>query len=111
MDKNLRMAISAKIIDILKSEGYDTDRIFTHKESLQLTRKGCSIMEKVFDAHSFPHNHKITSGEILAAYRTFKYPFYLSSKRLVVFNKSDAVQIQLYGDVGKFFKKVAKKLK
>lgn len=74
--------------------------IFHHPDGLRLSLAGFRIIKKIFTAYSFElpiikSKHNFGLGKMT-------YPYYLTSKRLILFSEMDAMTIKLTGGVKQF---------
>ena len=75
--------------------------IFHHPAGLRLSLTGFRIIKKIFTAYSFELPNTIKSRHHLGMGQ-MTYPYYLTSKRLVLFSEMDAMVIKLHGGVQGF---------
>lgn len=75
--------------------------LFHHPAGLRLSLTGFKIIRKIFTAYSFElpntikSRHQYNMGKM-------EFPFYLTSKRLVLFSEMDAMVVKLHGDIKSF---------
>ena len=75
--------------------------IFHHPDGLRLSLTGFRIVKKIFTAYSFEipktirNKHQYGMGQM-------EYPYYFTSKRLILFSEMDAMVIKLHGGVQGF---------
>lgn len=75
--------------------------IFHHPDGLRLSLTGFRVIKKIFTAYSFELPNTIKSRHQFGLGQ-MTYPYYLTSKRLVLFSEMDAMVIKLHGGVQGF---------
>lgn len=75
--------------------------VFRNAGILRLTYTGYVIMRGQFAAYSFEIARPMKSRTLVALSK-LAYPYFITSKRLVVFSEMDAAMITLAGDVETF---------
>lgn len=75
--------------------------LFHHPDGLRLSLKGFLVIKNIFTAYSFemPDTIKSKHQKSLAK---LEYPYFLTSKRLVLFSEMDAAVIKLHGSIQSF---------
>lgn len=71
----------------------------TEKKGLRLSSLGYQLLKREFDCHTFPidKESKVTVKHILALDSQMIWPYYLTSKQIVLFSDEDAVFLKLVG--------------
>lgn len=71
----------------------------TRKKGLRLSSLGYQLLKREYDFYAFPieKESKVTARHILALDAEMKWPYYLSSKQIVLFSEEDAVILKLVG--------------
>jgi hypothetical protein len=75
--------------------------IFQQPNSLRLSATGFVAVKKIFTAYSFemPTNMK---SKHQAALSKMEYPYFLTSKRLILFSEMDSMMVKLHGGIQSF---------
>lgn len=104
--ENLKTAIFSEVRKHHKqAEGLTDDelncRIFHNGSSLRLTFGGFLILKNIFTVYSFemPPNAKVKHHIGMSK---MEYPYYITSKRFILFSETDAMLIKLHGSVEGF---------
>ena len=75
--------------------------VFHHPDGLRLSLTGFRIIRKIFTAYSFEIpktikcKHHFSMGKMT-------YPYYMTTKRLVLFSEMDAMTVKLTGGIERF---------
>ncbi|PWU00479.1 MAG: hypothetical protein C5B52_08790 [Bacteroidetes bacterium] len=75
---------------------------FLHESSLRLSYYGYNNIRDVFTPYPFSIDFVLKPRHLLGLAKAIKYPYFLSTTKLVLFSDSDALMIKLYGNVGTF---------
>ena len=75
--------------------------IFHHPDGVRLSLAGFIIVKAIFTAYSFEIPDTIKSRHQRAMSK-IDYPYFVTTRRLILFSESDAITIKLCGDVEKF---------
>jgi hypothetical protein len=69
----------------------------TKRKGLRLTRLGYELLRREFDHYAFAINKetKVTPKHILRLDREMTWPYYLTSKQIVLFSEEDSVIFKL----------------
>ena len=78
----------------------------TKKKGLRLTPLGYQLLKRDYDYYPFPieKESKVTVRHILALDAEMNWPYYLTSKRLVLFSDEDSVILKLVGGYDNWIK-------
>lgn len=76
-------------------------RIFHHVSGLRLTFHGFLVLKNIFTVYSFELDVKMKAKHHIGLEK-MEYPYYLSTKRLVLFSETDAMVIKLHGGLSGF---------
>ncbi len=109
---NTMSPIKIKIIHEIKAQRVDpllptmTDDeinsvLFHNPATLRLSLHGLVALSKIFTPYKFELPANLKSRQRIALSK-FEYPYFLSTRRLVVFSEMDAVMIRLHGGVDTF---------
>jgi hypothetical protein len=100
------------IFNEIKAAGSGSEKItneqleahmFVTQEGLRLSYSGLLLMQEQFTSHVIDISGiTFKSRHLIAISNLFKYPYYLSKKKLILFSESDAIMIQLSGGVEAF---------
>lgn len=87
----------------LADQSYDmlNSLIFRNPSGLRLSLSGFIICRTIFTVYSFQLSTDILSRHRIALSK-LQYPYYLTTKRLILFSEMDAVMIKLHGSVSNF---------
>ena len=75
--------------------------LFHHPDGLRLSLKGFLVIKGIFTAYSFEIPETIKSRHQKSLGK-MEYPYFLTTKRLVLFSEMDAMVIKLHGGVQGF---------
>lgn len=75
----------------------EKQKVFQSKNSLRLTKYGCSVFQDNFQYYTFNLTTRITSGQIIILQRKMEMPYYFDSKKVVLFSEKDAFMAKLGG--------------
>jgi hypothetical protein len=75
--------------------------LFHHPDGLRLSLKGFLVIKNIFTAYSFEVPETIKSKHQRSLGK-MEYPYFLTSKRLVLFSEMDAMVIKLHGGIESF---------
>jgi hypothetical protein len=75
--------------------------VFHHPDGLRLSLTGFVIIKKIFTAYSFELPSTIKSRHHFGMSK-MEYPYFLTSKRLVLFSEMDAAVIKIHGGIEGF---------
>jgi|TARA_B100000809_G_C14992072_1_gene478388 hypothetical protein len=65
---------------------------------LRLTKGGCILMQKVYDSYEIKikSNKPIKTKDVILLEKNLEYPYFITDKKLVLFNEKDTVDFKLY---------------
>lgn len=75
--------------------------VFHSPQSLRLSFPGFLILKNIFTVYSFEVPPTLKAKHHIGMAK-MEYPYYLTSKRLVLFSEMDAVMIKLHGGIDGF---------
>jgi hypothetical protein len=75
--------------------------MFQNPSSLRLSLTGFIFCKRIFTAYSFELTIDVVSRHRIALSK-LEYPYYLTSRRLILFSEMDAVMVKLHGGVKGF---------
>jgi len=75
--------------------------LFHHPDGLRLSLSGFVIVKNIFTAYSFPIPEDIKTKHYFGMSKMV-YPYFLTTRRLVLFSEMDAAVIKLCGGIEKF---------
>lgn len=75
--------------------------LFHHPNGLRLSLKGFLVVKNIFTAYSFEIPETIKSKHQRSLGK-MEYPYFLTSKRLILFSEMDAMVIKLHGGIQGF---------
>lgn len=80
----------------------EIDKILFYKiDSLRLTMNGFICIKKIFTAYSFQVPDTMKTKHFKALTK-MTYPYYLTSKRLILFSEMDAMVVEIQGSIERF---------
>ena len=75
--------------------------LFHSASGRRLTFKGYLVLKNIFTVYSFEMDVSITAKHQIGMSK-MAYPYYVTSKRLILFSEMDAMMIKLHGGVKGF---------
>jgi hypothetical protein len=75
--------------------------VFHHPDGLRLSLRGFVQVKAIFTAYSFEIPATLKSRHNLSMSK-LEYPYFLTTKRLVLFSEMDAMVIKLHGGIENF---------
>lgn len=92
-----------KTIPEFSNSTYDelNNSIFAHNNGLRLTFRGFLVLKNIFTAYSFEMDVTLTAKHYIGMDK-MTYPFYMTSRRFILFSAMDASVIKLCGGVKGF---------
>jgi hypothetical protein len=75
--------------------------IFHNVTGLRLTFPGFLILKNIFTVYSFEMSESLKARHHIGMSK-MEYPFYITSKRLILFSEMDAMMIKLHGGIEGF---------
>ena len=75
--------------------------IFHNVSGLRLTFPGFLILKNIFTVYSFEMSESLKARHHIGMSK-MEYPFYITSKRLILFSEMDAMMIKLHGGIEGF---------
>jgi len=75
--------------------------IFHHPDGLRLSLVGYKIIRKIFTAYPFEIPNTIRSRHQTNLGK-MEYPYYFTSKKIIVFSEMDATMIKIHGGIQSF---------
>lgn len=102
----LKVAIFAEVRTVHEESAKLSDEqlnniLFHHPDGLRLSLTGFRVVKNIFTAYSFPLPDTIKSKHQRSLGK-LEYPYFLTSKRLILFSEMDAMVIKLHGGVQGF---------
>jgi len=76
-------------------------RIFHHRDGLRLTYSGFLILKRIFTVYSFEIPETIKARHH-AGMANMEYPYFFTSRRLILFSEMDAMTVKLCGGIEQF---------
>lgn len=83
--------------------------VFQSTSGLRLTYSGFILLKKVFTAYSFEIPITIKTKHRYAMSK-LTYPYFFTSRRLILFSEADALMVKLCGGVDRFLETYTKEL-
>ena len=92
-----------KTIPEFSNSTYDelNNSIFAHNNGLRLTFRGFLVLKNIFTAYSFEMDVTLTAKHYIGM-DSLLFPYYINSKRLILFSEADALIIKLCGNIKNF---------
>lgn len=88
--------------DLESSTDEELNKLIFHNPSgLRLSLTGFVVCKSIFTAYSFEMSINIVSRHRIALSK-LEFPYYFTSKRLILFSEMDAMMIKLHGGVASF---------
>lgn len=75
--------------------------LFHHADGLRLSLRGFVQIKSIFTAYSFEIPETIKSRHRLALSK-MEYPYFFTTKRLILFSEMDAMMVKLHGGIQNF---------
>lgn len=75
--------------------------LFHHPHSLRLTFRGFLVLKNIFTVYSFEMDATLTARHQMGMSK-MEYPYYVTTKRLILFSEMDAMVIKLHGGIKGF---------
>jgi len=75
--------------------------IFHHGSGLRLTFPGFLILKNIFTVYSFEMDCELKARHQIGMSK-MEYPYYMTSKRLILFSEMDSMVIKLHGGIKGF---------
>ena len=75
--------------------------VFHHPNGLRLTFQGFLILKNIFTVYSFEMDTTLTAKHQIGM-SVMEFPYYITSKRLILFSEMDAMVIKLQGGIKGF---------
>lgn len=75
--------------------------LFHHSSGLRLTFQGFLILKNIFTVYSFEMDVTLTAKHQIGMSK-MEYPYYMTTKRLMLFSELDAMVIKLHGGIKGF---------
>ena len=75
--------------------------IFHHDSGLRLTYSGFLILKNIFTVYSFEMDDDLKSKHHMGMEK-MEYPYYMTSRRLILFSEMDSMVIKLHGGIKGF---------
>ena len=75
--------------------------IFHHKDGVRLSFQGFIIIKAIFTAYSFEIPSTLKSKHRIGMSK-IEYPYFFTTKRLILFSEMDASIVKLYGGIEPF---------
>jgi hypothetical protein len=75
--------------------------IFHNAVGLRLTYSGYLILKNIFTVYSFEMSGSLKARHHIGMSK-MEYPFYITTKRLILFSEMDAMMIKLHGGIEGF---------
>lgn len=75
--------------------------IFHHDSGLRLTYSGFLILKNIFTVYSFEMDCELKARHHIGMSK-MEYPYYMTSKRLILFSEMDSMVIKLHGGIKGF---------
>lgn len=75
--------------------------IFHHGSGLRLTFPGFLILKNIFTVYSFEMDCELKARHHIGMSK-MEYPYYMTSKRLILFSEMDSMVIKLHGGIKGF---------
>lgn len=72
--------------------------LFYHQDAVRLTFHGYLILKKIFTVYSFELTTPLMARHQIGM-SVMEFPYYISSKRLILFSEMDSMMIKLQGSV------------
>jgi len=104
--ESLKIAIFAEVRNCHEKAVGLTDEqlnqlIFHHNNGLRLTFHGFLMIKKIFTAYSFEMPETLKARHHFGM-SLLLYPYFVTSKRLVLFSEMDAMTVKLCGGIERF---------
>jgi hypothetical protein len=81
-------------------------RASSPSRGLRLTEYGAGVMQKEFDSWKFEETQPITNRTIITLDNQMQWPYYVSDRKVILFNKEDAAWYQLNGGIDGFMEEL-----
>ena len=75
--------------------------VFHHPAMLRLTFQGFLILKNIFTVYSFEMDVSLTTKHQIGM-ATLSYPYYMTSRRLILFSEMDSMVVKLCGGIKQF---------
>ncbi len=76
-------------------------KIFHHPSGLRLTFQGFLVLKNIFTVYSFEMDITLKAKHQMGMSK-MEYPYYMTTKRLMLFSEMDAMVIKLHGGIKGF---------
>lgn len=99
----IKLAIFNEVRNKIEESCQHTDTqlnnlLFHHPDGLRLSLKGFLVIKSLFTAYSFEMPDEIKSKHQRSLSK-MEYPYFFTTKRLILFSEMDAMVIKLHGGV------------